>query len=164
MTSDAEKKPATWELWAEMIEPCWDVIDFDCEGDEFAANWAKVPPHVAHLFAIWVCEAEVCNGGLEQFYDNSSGALAPEAVLAFRTLGMPTLAGVVEETIRMIGEPFPRLEEDREEAMSRLRGDDEESDPFDHLDDQYFDAQDTDMLHEGIRRYIELHLAEDTKG
>src|SRR5215472_12379335 len=39
------------------------------------------------FLVIWELESEVNNGGFQQYFHNSSGALAPHAVDALKTLG-----------------------------------------------------------------------------
>jgi hypothetical protein len=54
---------------------------------EFAALSAKE----ATLLAAHWYQSEICNGGFNQFFGNSAGVLAPEAVAAFISIGMPAV-------------------------------------------------------------------------
>jgi hypothetical protein len=85
--------------------------------DEFAA--AKPNSQVA--FAVYWLQAEVLNGGLGQFFANDTGVLAPEAVAACRTLGLPQLAAKIEEAMTWFGLPYPRRREPRHAALQARR-------------------------------------------
>jgi hypothetical protein len=55
-----------------------------------------LPPGVRAVYATWEVEAQVGNGGFDQYFENTDGALADEAVLAFRLFGASGLADLVE--------------------------------------------------------------------
>ena len=46
---------------------------------------------------IWIVEAEANNGGLEQFFDNSSGSLAEETVIALDKIGAHNMASLLKK-------------------------------------------------------------------
>jgi hypothetical protein len=53
--------------------------------------------------AIWELEAEVNNGGLQQFFWNSSGRLAPHVVDALRAIGAFRMASILEQAVALGG-------------------------------------------------------------
>ena len=69
-------------------------------------------PEQVLVAAHWF-EYEVVNGGLSQFFGNSTGVLAPEAVIAFRVLGMPRVASVITEATNQFGHTYPRDRDER---------------------------------------------------
>ena len=83
----------------------------------FLADFERVPAKLRPIIAGAWCDYEVCNGGLRQFFENSTGVLAPEASAAFESLHLSTLATVVREGIALFGEPYPR---DRKTRMRLL--------------------------------------------
>ena len=83
------------DAYLEALEPYWDRISIDDGSETFLSQFAEAPRFIRTIFAAHWCQAEVCNGGFHQFFKNSSGVLAPEAVEAFRSLGMPLVAQVV---------------------------------------------------------------------
>ena len=87
------------------------------------------------LFCAYWLQAEVLNGGLNQFFDNDTGVLAPEAAEACETLGLPLLAAKVREAMEFFGPVYPR---DREVRQAALAGnaDNSNDDPFATLDDE----------------------------
>jgi hypothetical protein len=54
-------------------------------------------PGVRALYVTWGVEAEVNNGGFNQYYFNSSGAFAPDAVGAFEYFGATQHAALMRE-------------------------------------------------------------------
>jgi hypothetical protein len=65
-----------WDL----VEPVWDEINIYDGPDVFLETFQKVPLKIGYLYAVHFCQSEVCNGGFGQFFFNSTGVLAPEAV------------------------------------------------------------------------------------
>jgi hypothetical protein len=86
-----------------------------------------------------VPRTEVCNGGFHQFFSNSTGVLAPEAVEAYRAIGIPEWAEIVAEAMQFFGEPYPRERFDRELPERTYGEDREEWDPFYALDERFYD-------------------------
>jgi hypothetical protein len=92
------------------------------------------------MFAAYWCQAEVLNGGLLQFYSNSTGVLAPEAVAAFDDLGLPVLAGLLRESNAWFGETYPRDRDSRERRLEEYAlARPGEPDPFVALEGQVVD-------------------------
>lgn len=102
-----------WDL----VAPYWDEVSIYDGAEKFAQEFAALPLASQHLFATHWTQSEVQNGGLGQFFDNSTGVLAPEAVEGFRALGMPQTAAALVETMNQFGDPYPR-ERDAREAVT----------------------------------------------
>ncbi len=60
------------------------------------------------------------NGGLGQFFSNSTGVLAPEAAEAFTIIGMPKCADALFNAMKFFGETYPRDRAVREEYFSKF--------------------------------------------
>ncbi len=69
-------------------------------------------PHV-YLYATVIFDGEVANGGLQQFFDNSSGALAPTVRDALQEMLLPEYADIIGQIIEGFGAQFPRNQIDR---------------------------------------------------
>jgi len=69
------------------------------------------------LPAHW-CQSEVLNGGLWQFFMNSTGVLCPEAIEAYGALGMPKLSSVLKDAASWFGPEYPRAKKDRRSMLS----------------------------------------------
>jgi len=107
--------------------------------DKFLRQFRAVPPKVGHLYAAHWCQSEACNGGLDQFFSNSTGLLVPDALDGFRAIGLTEWSVILAEAMCFFGEPYPRERADRRKLLSawhgRKRG---ERDPFSALDDRFF--------------------------
>lgn len=111
----------------------WDDVD------EFFQQFAAVRPEIGNLYAAHWCQSEVCNGGFHQFFSNTTGLLAPEALAGFRAIALYRWAEILDEAMRFFGNPYPRHWADRDELLNTRKGRRrEEWDPFDKLDDEFY--------------------------
>jgi Domain of unknown function (DUF4375) len=105
----------------------------------FLLQFGKVRPELGYLFASHWCQSEVCNGGFDQFFYNSTGVLAPEAAAGFQAIGLDDLAALVRQAMDVFGDHYPRNREVRCELLKKVAViDGEEKDPFDYLDQQFY--------------------------
>ncbi len=101
-----------WEL----LEPHWSRLGDYC-GDDFLEIASAFPRPIILLYAAHFCQSEVCNGGLLQFFWNSTGVMAQEAIEGYHAIGMPLLAHVLEEAVLKFGRDYPREREKRWDAL-----------------------------------------------
>jgi len=99
-----------------IVEPVWDAINIDSP-EVFAQTFGSVPRASGLMFAAHFCHSEICNGGFHQFFWNSTGVLAPEAVEGFRDIGQTQVAALIEKGMSLFGSVYPR---DRKERQARL--------------------------------------------
>lgn len=121
-----------WDL----IEPAWDSISIHTHPEVFLKQYMAESEAPRMLFAAYWCQTEVCNGGFDQFFYNSTGVLAPEAIEAFREIGMPKIAALSEQAVSILGPSYPRDRDERRQAMARR---DDAPDPFELLDNMFSD-------------------------
>jgi hypothetical protein len=115
-----------------LIEPIWDSIKID--GVElFLRTYRAVTPGLALLYAAHFCQSEVCNGGFEQLFLNSTGVLAPEAVAGFRAIGQQGVADVVQTAMDELEVPYPR-----DRTLRTLQLADLTPKKFDALDSRFY--------------------------
>jgi hypothetical protein len=110
--------PTPGDLPWSLIEPICKEIDIYEGPEEFARTFARVPKPAGLLYATLFCEQEICNGGFNQFFWNSTGVLAPEAVEGFKAIGQNSIAGIIQEACSLFGDTFPR---DRSLRQSKLQ-------------------------------------------
>ena len=103
-----------------IVEPIWETINIYEEPAVFRQTFDSAPRESALMFAAHFCQSEVCNGGFGQFFWNSTGVLAPEAVEGFRAIGQTQIAEVVEIAMGLLGSPYPRDREDRQGRLSQI--------------------------------------------
>ena len=73
------------------------------------------------LVTIWGLEADVNNGGFDQYYFNGSSNQAWFAPTALRTIGAHNMASIAERANAMFGEAGPSLDRvERQSALSEI--------------------------------------------
>ena len=85
------------------------------------------------LFAAHFAQSEICNGGFNQLFWNSTGVLAPEAVEGFQVIGMPETAEILSRAMRLLGENYPRERGERQNILAVLH-----KEKFNELDEKFF--------------------------
>ena len=137
--SSEEREFSPGDQYWSLVEPVGDVIDIYQGPEEFARTFDKAPRVAGLLFAAHFCQSEVCNGGFKQFFSNSTGVLAPEAVEGFMAIGQSVLAETVQKACSLFGEPFPRERLLRQTKLKAL-------DPklLDALDQRFYDNIDSE--------------------
>ena len=124
-----------------LVETVWDNISIYDGPEEFLSQYSVSPRVARTLFAAHWCQSEVNNGGFGQFFGNSTGVLAPEALVAYEAIGMPTVASIVREAMKWFGSPYPRERDIREERLERYaKANPDSEDPFRALDDAFFES------------------------
>jgi hypothetical protein len=126
--------------------------------DEFVQMFRRVRPEAGHLYAAHWCQSEVRNGGFHQFFSNTTGLPAPEALEGFRVIGRVEWAELLAEAMSHFGTPYPRDRGDREVLLARRQGRSrEEWDPFRELDERFFES--TDDWEDSANAYAAQALA-----
>ena len=72
-----------------------------------AARIADWPAAYRALYLLDLFNEEMLNGGVHQFFSNSSGDLAPQVAAALREAGLAKHAAAVEKGIAMFASPYP---------------------------------------------------------
>lgn len=106
--------------YTNLIEPLWGEI-VTHEGEQaYLDSIARFPRPMVLLFAIHLAESEINNGGFSQFFYNSSGIVAPEAIEGFKAISMPNTACLFEEALLLFESPFPRDDGTRRAALETI--------------------------------------------
>jgi hypothetical protein len=106
----------------DQIEEAFEAVDIYETYDVFKQGVAKYPEWKIDILAVHWTMSEVVNGGLKQYFGNSTGILAPEAVLGFQRIGKPELAAALQKAMALLGEPYPREHKERGERLAGLTG------------------------------------------
>lgn len=83
------------------------------------ADLAALPPAYGRILVVYLFEAEMLNGSVEQFFFNSTGDLAPEVVAALNEIGLEKHARAVQRGIDLFPKPYPRANGQRRAFMLR---------------------------------------------
>ncbi|WP_026308565.1 DMP19 family protein [Spirosoma spitsbergense] len=116
-------------------------------------NWTK--PQQA-IYIIWVLEAEVNNGGFNQFYFNSSGQFADLTVDALTRVGakkFADLAASANEIYKANKEEIARHQDGTMEGFSESY----EDNPLNKLDDEFYDLSSKENLQKRQIAYVRSH-------
>lgn len=79
------------------------VNSWERASDEIA-TW---PQPYRQLFLLELFNAEMLNGGVHQFFSNSSGDFAVEVVATMRDVGLPRHAAALQRSVDMFEKPYP---------------------------------------------------------
>jgi Domain of unknown function (DUF4375) len=132
-----------------LVEPHWEIVSIYDGYDVFLAEFKKLPQVSQHLFATHWAQSEIRNGGIDQFFDNSTGVLAKEAVEGFKALGMLETAELLQQSMDVLVTPYPQDRDERQERLSEL------PDPFFFEDVRFWELLDeeADGFHVAANRY-----------
>jgi hypothetical protein len=132
-----------------IIEPVWWTANFyesyaDYEESLKSFSWPQ-----RLVWAVMWHNAEVCNGGHDQFFANSTGMVWPEALEGYEAVGCSELATILGEAVARFNSPPSRERDAREEQLGADEID------FDDLDGRYFDNDDT--VWDALLAYVRQH-------
>lgn len=117
--SEVMEQDAPFPHAARAVHEGVEVVNIYDGPEIFLHTFSQVPRAVGLLYATAFCQVEVCNGGLHQFFGNSTGILAPEAVEGFMAIGQPGIAEIVSKAMAMFPSPYPRDWRTRIAALDR---------------------------------------------
>lgn len=87
-------------------------------------------------------EAEVNNGGFDQFFYNSSGAFANELVEAFTAIGAHHTAEICRKAVEAFGSEVPTDREKRQDLLDELEDDEVFCRTLEACDDAFYEYKD----------------------
>lgn len=134
----------------------YDLENFDQRLEDKAnkAGFNTLSPEQKHYEAVMEADGEINNGGLAQFFANSSGDDWPEAVAGFQAMGMKGRLAILKEAVAMFGSAGPSTNrETRQDQLARLYRQNDKA--FDALDNRYFDSK--EIVDAQAGRYVLDH-------
>jgi len=130
-----------------------EVLNARVESDGFES--LTVPEQA--FVAIWVLEADVNNGGFDQYFFNSAGDYARLVPMALRAIGAAQAAAIVDTANAVFGPAGPPPGRDERQRALDALGDDRAR--LFELVDQRFVAY-PDDLQGLLEAYVEAHASE----
>ncbi|MEA2690300.1 MAG: hypothetical protein QOD51_2907 [Candidatus Eremiobacteraeota bacterium] len=109
------------DYWS-LVEPVWEEISVYDGPARYLEGIHAVPEPVGLLFASHWTYQETFNGGFSQFFHNSTGIVAPEALRGFRAIHQVGVANVLERAMLHFGRIYPRDRAERQRLMSVRTG------------------------------------------
>lgn len=145
----------------------WDVIDradghviiYDDRPEELARSMAQLTPGQRALLALRWCVGEVYNGGFEQFFTNSAGALAQEALDGARRIGAHQTADLLVRAYGIFPDGVPPLIRKEREDFLRTLSYEVRDNHWDGLDSEFYELMNSE-LHPRAAEYVRQHPAE----
>jgi hypothetical protein len=111
------------------------------QAKERTTGYESLTPAEQVFFCVWELEAEINNGGFEQFYLNSSGDIAAYVPDALRAIGATHTASLVDQANAVVGSDGPPTDRDaRTKLVEAL--DDSALDRFEQLDAAFLEYKD----------------------
>ena len=147
------KKKEPGDLYWTVISSAFDAVSIYDGPSVFAQQYGQLKPEVGHLLAAHWCQSEVRNGGFHQFFSNSTGVLAPEALAGLQAIGIPEWVSLLREAMSFFGPTYPCDQDQRQNLLPRrVKGQKrEEWDPFCRLDERFYEhLKQDEFMWEGI--------------
>lgn len=91
---------------------------YNASGSTIAWQVGTTPKPERTLAVMEIFNSEFENGGIHQFFFNSSGAIAPDLPAAMLELGLPRQAELMQQALAMFPDPYPRDREVRRQKPS----------------------------------------------
>lgn len=139
-----------------------DIIDSIGERIE-AEGFDALTDSERFYWAIWWLEAETNNGGFDQYFSNSSGELAHEALQGLKAVGAQKMADVFQKAIEIFsGSQVPKNREQRNIILDTFTSSDEVR--LEQLSNEFTDYPDDlpSLLDEYVKKHEQYFLGPKT--
>ncbi|MEO7298063.1 MAG: DUF4375 domain-containing protein [Verrucomicrobiota bacterium] len=114
------EETAEQRIREKLIETIWDDVD-DLNSPTFKRLWNNLSSGQQALFGISLLESEVDNGGIHQFFFNSSGLLAHEALDGLKTLRAKKHVELLEKVFALFpDEKIPKQRKQRQKLLKQV--------------------------------------------
>ena len=124
------------------------ILDADEIRDRLEDRWKRLGfdallPEERDFILVWWLEAEASNGTLHQYFSNSTGDSAIDALGALERIGARCAANVLRDALKIFGDgPYPTDRTRRNKTLDSLP-----TDAFSNLTDRLFDeSEDVNAL------------------
>ena len=111
----------------------------------------ELSPAGQAVYVVYCFDLEAQNGGLSQFFTNSSGVLYPRVAASLRAVGADWAADLLEETCGGLD-----LGSDPGETVMEM--DDEELEPLDAFDHAYYDGCEVRSVWDDLAAFVRRNL------
>ena len=144
------------ELAWRVIEQVYDAVDIHDGAAALDAQLARLTAGQRALLALHWTVAEVDNGGFDQYFMNSTGDLAHEALAGFRLIGAERSAALLERVFKAFPGGKPPRDQDARAALLDALSDDERDGRFESHDDAFYELVDSE-LYPRAGAYVRAH-------
>jgi hypothetical protein len=139
------------------------ILDADEIRDRLEDRWKRLGfdallPEERDFILVWWLEAEASNGTLHQYFSNSTGDTAIDALGALDRIGAQCAAKVLCDALKLFGDgPYPTDRTRRNKTLDSLS-----TDAFSHLTDRLFDESE-DVRSLAIDRVGDAYIKNDIR-
>lgn len=148
----SEGKYSAWKL----IQPLWYSVSIYDGLDVYEQDLKPFTDAQRKILGLFWYDSEVCNGGHDQFFFNSTGIVWKDALECMRMIGASQAAENFQKAVDLFGGSIPFDRQERCMALDRL-GENEAFDDFEQIDTCYYDREDINEL---MNDYVKRHAAD----
>jgi hypothetical protein len=150
-------RPVTDEDWPwEIASDLDDYIEFHEGGDVLRETLAPATPGQRAIYSCVWYDYEVCNGGHEQLFWNSTGILWDEALAGFVRMGATAYVAILKAAIALFPNGIPANDRTkRKEQLGKIP-----EGHLDRLDNALYELKRQQDFDEILTRYIKMHPEE----
>lgn len=143
----------SWDL----IQPLWYTVSIYDSLEVYNQDLSSFTEGQRKIFALSWYNAEVCNGGHDQFFSNSTGIVWKDALEGMNLIGATELFENFQKAIDKFGGVVPFGRQERMQLLDTL-WEDENFDDISELDNFYYDHN--DVLESLMMEYIKNNASE----
>lgn len=143
------------DAW-ELIQPLWYTVNIYDGLEEYNQDLKPFSDPQRKILALFWYDSEVCNGGHDQFFSNSTGIVWKDALDCMWMIGADKYAENFQKAVDMFGGSVPFDRNARNDVLEQLYKN-EEFDDFEEIDDFYYGEECINQL---MNEYVKLHAAD----
>lgn len=167
-----QNRPIYTELTDQIIDTTADdnllQLVFDNLAEKLGTNYEKEYETVMRwnksrqaIYMIWILEAEVNNGGYNQFYFNSSGQFYKQLPGALQLVGADQFANLTTRANAVFEKENKKITQHQDGTLEGFSKSYDEN-PLNKLDDEFYELYKTEDLQQLQIDYIRKHKADFT--
>jgi len=164
-----KNKLASETLTVEMIDNASDedlvILVFENIAAKFPDDYKKemetvlaLPQAKQVIYITWLFDAEVLNGGFNQYYYNPWGKYASMLPAALTLIGAPKHAELITRANRIYADEYGKITKYQDGSLEGFSKSYDDN-PLDELDDEFYDLRDEDELTNKMAGYIRRNKA-----
>jgi len=132
------------------------------KGEEYTLDKiSKLTKGQQAVFSTWWLEAEVNNGGFNQFYFNSSGQFSKMAEIGFKKIRAEKFSELTSRSNKIFSENKERLEEFDDGTMENF-SESYKDNPLNELDTEFYKLYESENIGDLRIKYIRENMSEFT--
>ncbi len=134
-----------------IMDPVWYSVDIYDGESEYKGSLARFSRQQQLILGILWYQAEVNNGGHDQFYFNSTGIVWREALAGLEALRLPEFVAILKESASYLGGEPDADRTTRQKQLEKYKPD------FEQLDTRFYRLDRDGDLDKAMQQYISGH-------